>query len=799
MAFDDPLLSRQWHIVGKHGINVLPAWNKYRGSGVVVGVVDTGIQYTHPDLKDRYDTTRDYDIAGGDEDSFASSGDVHGNQVAQILAATAGNGVGLAGVAPEITLVGFRIPSRADRTPAQEAKALALQTAVDVSNNSWSYSGKFFYDDFGSAAFQPVAAAIIKVAEEGRDGLGTVIVRAAGNSRSNGDNVNYHNHQNDRCTITVAATQDTGKYAPYSTPGAAILVSAPGRAILTTGFASPPTGQEADYATADGTSYAAPMVSGTAALMLEANPDLGYRDVHRILAMTARQTDLASTGWKTNGSDLWNGGGLHVSHDYGYGLVDASAAVRLARSWTEQSTAANERLASASSATPQAIPDAGAPLVLTADLAAGVLVERATLHLDINHARPSDLQVALVSPAGTRSVLVDGPPRAQAGGIDFDFSSTHFLGEESGGRWSIEVRDRVAGTVGSVQDWRLDVYGSADTANDVYVFTDEFGRLGTTAGRDGIDDAAGSDSINAAACTGPVTLDLAPGAGGTVAGRKVALGASTVIEAAEGGAGADRLTGNGAANRLRGWDGDDVLDGRDGADVLDGGDGADVLAGGAGPDVFVLRKGEAGGDWIKDFETGVDTVSYEGYADLSVTRNGEIWTLSHSAGKEAVRVTATTAEPPPADVTGTDGADALRGTATGEHIAGLAGDDSIAGYGGADLLDGGPGNDRLMGGAGNDRLRGGMGDDRLAGDIGSDSMSGGDGRDAFILRKGETAGDVVLDFESGLDKLELRGFGSGATLANAGADSWSVSHSGGTEVFKIAGLTGLASGDYAFI
>lgn len=80
----------------------------------------------------------------------------------------------------------------------------------------------------------------------------------------------------------------------------------------------------------NGTSAATPIVSGVVALMLEANPNLGYRDVQEILALSARPIDAASPDWTTNRANTWNGGGFRVSHDYGFGLVDATAAVRLA-------------------------------------------------------------------------------------------------------------------------------------------------------------------------------------------------------------------------------------------------------------------------------------------------------------------------------------------------------------------------------------------------------------------------------------------------------------------------------------
>ena len=86
--------------------------------------------------------------------------------------------------------------------------------------------------------------------------------------------------------------------------------------------------------------------------MLEANPELGWRDVQTILAASARHigaisaprlVSLETRPWTFNKATTWNGGGYHFSYDYGFGLVDALAAVRLAETWTAQSTSANEK------------------------------------------------------------------------------------------------------------------------------------------------------------------------------------------------------------------------------------------------------------------------------------------------------------------------------------------------------------------------------------------------------------------------------------------------------------------------
>src|SRR5204863_3731782 len=123
-----------------------------------------------------------------------------------------------------------------------------------------------------------------------------------------------HNLTNGRSEITVAASTSDGHIARFSAPGASILVTAPGVAVLTTLLVH---GDPADaFGFISGTSAAVPIVSGVVAMMLQANPELGYRDVQEILAASARVIDPASSSWATNGATNWNGGGHQVSHDF---------------------------------------------------------------------------------------------------------------------------------------------------------------------------------------------------------------------------------------------------------------------------------------------------------------------------------------------------------------------------------------------------------------------------------------------------------------------------------------------------
>jgi subtilisin-like proprotein convertase family protein len=606
----DPGVPGQWHLRNPSGIdtNVASVWADYTGRGVRIGIVDDGFDLANRDLAGVFGTGG-WDARGNDASPAAEAGDRHGTAVAGIIGADA-NGTGLVGVAHDATLVGFRIGFGASGTTDQLAAQLRKQVGVDISNNSWGFGG-FFTDNFATANFVPIRDALVHATAAGREGLGTVFVFAAGNARTAGDNVNHHGIQAAPQVITVGAVDATGKVAPFSTPGAALLVSAAGVNMITTDRVGAEGYASGDTATVSGTSFAAPVVSGVVALMLEANPGLGWRDVQEILALSARQTDAANASWLTNGAGGWNGGGMRFSNDYGFGIVDARAAVRLAETWERVSTTASQATVSASNGAGGAIPDGtAAGFVAGLTLAGGIAIEKVQVTLDIRHTWIGDLRVMLVSPEGTESVLIDRPGRtpgstgygSSVDDIRFTVTSNAFLGEGSGGAWTLKVVDLMTGDTGRVVSWSLTARGAAAGQDDTYVFTDAYAALrGADASRGTIADLAGTDTINAAAVTGRVLLDLGAG-GGTIGGAAFGLAAGTTIETVHGGDGDDVLTGDRFANTLTGGRGNDVLRGGEGDDRLVGGAGNDTLDGGAGLDtaVFAMAWRDAVHAWSGD-------------------------------------------------------------------------------------------------------------------------------------------------------------------------------------------------------
>lgn len=526
--------------------------------------------------------------------------------------------------------------SRISGVVSNIARTYRALSGYDVTNHSYTFTPYLAnrLDPDWATFFSGWAASV----RTGRGGLGTINVVSAGNGRLEDRNTNDFNLSAMPEAIAVAAVGRSGRVSETSTPGANLLVSAPGEGIWTTdrtGWAGysdgrNETGNNSASVTKafSGTSAAAPMVTGVVALMLDANPALGFRDVQTILASTARHVGSEIGGdevgaershWQVNGATTWNGGGMHFSNDYGFGLVDARAAVRLAETWESQSTAANWVKASTGVWTGTTIvPDdngAGVGVVLAAPKT-GVEIETVTLRLDFTGGKISDYEVRLVSPKGTESVLATAKSGGDAVTDGWVFQANAFRGEASAGNWQVLVSDLRSGTEGTLVRAQLTLLGAAATRDDVFVFTDEYsdliaaGRAKTVVDRDG-----GVDTVNASALSSATQVDLGLRTA-RLDGVKVTLSG---IENVVAGDGADRLTGSTAANRLEGGRGNDILKGAAGADGLFGGSGADALydgtgvdrlAGGTGRDVFYLEK-DGSTDRILDFQDGADRIALE--------------------------------------------------------------------------------------------------------------------------------------------------------------------------------------------
>jgi Ca2+-binding RTX toxin-like protein len=750
----DPFVAWQWYLdnVGQSGgtagmdINILPLWPDYMGEGVRIAIIDDGFDLAHPDLAGAFDRDASYDLRDDDPDPTAGPTEAHGTPIAGILAA-AHDGSGIIGMTPAASLVGLRIGFSDPDVLAQIERALARAFAADVVNNSWGFL-RPFADTFENPLMAAIGAAIDNAAENGRNGLGTAIVFAAGNHRQDNDNVNLHALRNATNIITVAALDHDGQVTFYSSPGAAVLVSAPGNGIYTTDLSGAAGYDPSDYALTAGTSFAAPMVSGVIALMLEANPGLGSRDVQQILATSARRIADPDTTWQINGAGTLNGTGLHFSHDYGFGLLDAHAAVRLAESWTS-TTPTFGRLVSASGSITASvsIPDTGS-IASTLEIEETVRVNRVEVQFTISHLRPADLEVTLVSPSGTRSILLREVDVAEL--TAFTYTSVAHWGEASAGTWTLEVHDRATGATGILEHWSLTILGQPISEHTLHVFTDAvFADGGTSL----LLDTSGRVSFNAAPVTADIILDLG-GRFGWIGSRPLGIAVSTVVDRVVSGDGNDILTGDPLANTISAGRGNDTIFASGGDDVVDGGPGLDTY-------VFTDRFRET----VAAHADGTLTLLNPDTGSITRLSGIELFTIARTTlSLDAFLTVAASTDGFFKD--GTASRDILRGSPDQDTLLGAGGDDYLYGFDRDDTLRGGTGSDRLYGGAGQDLLAGDDDADWLWGGLGDDTLSGGSGNDLLF---GE-AGDDILIGDAGNDVLR-GGDGDDRLVGGPGYDS----------------------------
>lgn len=303
----------------------------------------------------------------------------HGTAVAGLIAAKGWNGIGSRGVAPNANLVSFnaleiyakeaedffknnQIPYTNTNAGLQQNRILSSLVKhldkVDIYNNSWNVVGtsmfgkdQAMYGYYADKMDDQLKYGVIN----GRGNKGAIYVKAAGN----GGLDNFDRMQTNGYFVVVGASGADGTSAGYTTTGTNIIVNAPGGSeqhdvvkpdehmIVTTDLAGEQRGYDAnvkfeqnsnhfpakgnenyDYTQRmNGTSAAAPIVSGVVALMLEANPNLTWRDVRYILAKTANRNDISDESWHRNGA------GLYYSNSYGFGRVNAQTAVAMARAF----------------------------------------------------------------------------------------------------------------------------------------------------------------------------------------------------------------------------------------------------------------------------------------------------------------------------------------------------------------------------------------------------------------------------------------------------------------------------------
>ena len=529
----------------------------YTGQNLVVSVIDTGIEIAHQDLKPNVQKNGSYNFGypyndyGQYDPSPSSLGEDHGTGVAGLIGARGGNGIGIWGVAPGVQLKGFNMISYQGTdheliSLGLESDEVTTNRNIDIFNMSYGSNP----ETGGISQYEnQVLAQIEYGAKNYREGKGAIYVKAAGNEYEGGNvftsawcsaaidyhvtcyNVNMEPMNTSPFLITVGAFNANGRRSSYSNTGSALWISAPGGeygyqrpAILTTDRSGCSTGmatsssiiefdagllqfgnetlnQNCNYtAIFNGTSSATPIISGVAALLLQANPNLTARELKHILATSARQiqsgladntltlndgTVTLEQGWVTNAADI------PFSNAFGFGAVDVQAAITKALEWKNTNTSLAQQqvitLNKVSYTSDNAIPNASAAgltkiQTVNQDLVVeSVLVELTIEKLDSsNPIDASDYLIHLISPSGTVSVI-QTPFNAFRSGYAIDnmrLISHAFYGEDLHGEWTLkvwDVNDHIVSESpleydnaikapghGKLIDWKLTFYGRAE-------------------------------------------------------------------------------------------------------------------------------------------------------------------------------------------------------------------------------------------------------------------------------------------------------------------------------------------------
>ncbi|MCB1190937.1 MAG: S8 family serine peptidase [Leptospiraceae bacterium] len=496
------------------------------GKGVTIAIVDTGLEIAHEDLAGNVVTGGSWDFVGSDNDPtypYALPNYDHGTNVAGVLGAVGFNKIGGRGVALGVSLKGFNLISA--YSISNEIASLGGATGTPFNSSDVDiFNMSFGFNNTNSLTIDPTLLTFFEAVTDPstglRNGKGAIYVKSPGNGYldfRNGDGgcnlaqsigISCQNSNMDPTNaipyvIMVGAINASGTAASYSTAGSSLFLSAPGGefgasvnyiasapsyayypAILTVDQSGCDKGTSSYYtfnsfqtanslnqncnytSTFNGSSAAAPIVSGAIALMLEANPQLTWRDVKYILAKTARQIDSSNSGI-TSGSyqaDLgWitNAAGYKFHNRYGFGLLDVDNAVKLAKNYSVNLGSFSNYQSGVSSVNTSIPNNSSTGTSNTISVPSNLSIEAVQITVNITHTYCGDLGIELTSPSGTKSILftINNGFLNSANLTNMVLLSNAFYGESSVGNWTIKVVDMGTGGSGTFGNWKIKIYG----------------------------------------------------------------------------------------------------------------------------------------------------------------------------------------------------------------------------------------------------------------------------------------------------------------------------------------------------
>jgi len=454
----DPLYGYQWYInnTGQAGgiagldLNVQEAWDLgITGKGVTVAIMDDGLDYLHPDLKDNYSPESSYDFSSNDPFPYPRYTlnwfNSHGTRCAGEVSSIADNGICGVGVAYDSKIAGIRMLDQPYMTDVIEAKSMSYRSDInDIYSASWGPT------DDGKTVDGPrelTMRAIVNGIAKGRDGKGSIFVWASGDGGAQ-DDCNCDGYAASMWTISINSAINDGETALYDEACSSTLASTlsngrrttPGSGVATTDLYGQCTLRHS------GTSAAAPEAAGVFALALEANKNLTWRDMQHLTVLTSSPHLLHDSEhpWQTNGA------GFKFNHLFGFGVLDAGQIVRTALNWQPLPT----RFRCEERKIQDQVYEFSSeePLVITIPTNAckGTqnqvnFVEHVQVFATIEATRRGDVTINLISPSGTKSMLLSrrsADEDSTTGFKNWPFMTTQTWGEQPQGTWKLQFEFR---------------------------------------------------------------------------------------------------------------------------------------------------------------------------------------------------------------------------------------------------------------------------------------------------------------------------------------------------------------------
>ncbi|KAL3233875.1 Kexin [Nakaseomyces bracarensis] len=479
IEINDPLFTKQWHLLnpsfpGKD-INVKDVWlSGITGRGVVAAIVDDGVDYESPDLKDNFSPEGSWDF--NENKNLPKPllvDDTHGTRCAGEIAAGKNNNFCGVGIAYNAKVSGLRILSG---LLTSEDEAASLVHALDVND---IYSCSWGPPDDGKHLQGPsplVRKALIKGTNEGRNKKGAIYVFASGNGGHNGDNCNYDGYTNSIYSITVGAVDHKDLHPPYSESCSAVMVvtysSGSGEYIHSTDIKGTCSDRHG------GTSAAAPIAAGIYALVLEANPSLTWRDLQylTILSSDPVTNNLNDGNWQETAMKR------QYSHTYGYGKLNAHKIVEMAKTWKNVNPQAwffsQEKQVNKANDIDDINSSIESVITISKeDLNQANLknLEHITVTVDIETTDRGQTIIDLISPSGIVSHLgvVRRFDNSEEGFRGWTFMSVAHWGESGVGDWKLVVKSASDSNEVQFNSWKLATFGVAEKAERAVPY--EFG------------------------------------------------------------------------------------------------------------------------------------------------------------------------------------------------------------------------------------------------------------------------------------------------------------------------------------